>query len=902
MRQLSGAQADLLTIGDDVFIAGGPSVPCMVQAEDKATVIFMHTECQARTFLGHAGMALPGTTLETGSAVADFACTQFGDPVKSGTCCVGVDKKMAYRKTEGADFPPLMKYVFYSMLLLQYGAFIDMFFITAGVAAVVYASAEGLVDFAVPAALKTVLDPTSPVLFGMAEEELRVQVFALIVRRLVLSIALVAPLAQLVLAFAYSVLAVVNKNLVMGKIRNDKPYQMRGWFMAAWLFLFRHNVSLDSLYLWPFSETPVYTLMWRLFGAEVGKDARIARLGPPDFDCFKIGDRALIGNGVALYAHNFGSGALNFKNVVVGKDARIFGYSAILPNTEFADGTVVGAGTMCLPGKYNMGGHLQGNPARSCVRAPGGEFVHDGDNIILSEEVSVDTGDYTPPAPLRQALAETITGCGTAVRARLAGRTHAGGRYERVSREDEEDEGEEGAFLGGGFGDDMDVDIEMGVRAPAAEAAPATRTPEAWRTVVLRGADAAQVQAAAGSKLDQVPAEGNLASLPIKFASASESSACSVSVVARTAPQLHTRLEAAQRGRPSAGVSKLLRAKPRAHGPSKRPAKVALVFGGESHYLDMGRQLFETNPTFRAALTECDRLFMRHANMRILDAIYGGDADKLGEVKMANASAFCIEYGLLQVVTRDWGVRPDAILGYSVGELAAGVASGMVTVEDVAVIFGATDYEGFDRHDQGRMCVVSGPARAELDATLRRTGEAKLVVSAQYTETMFMIAGPIAAVQNAASALEARGHQAQVLSVPFAYHAPVHAVTTKPSATASVWVRPPSTPLVSCATGDLVSTEGQCPATSIGHIFDNATWFYQGVNKLQELGIDVLLDLSLKADLSYYFNMYEADRRSGMAAVSTLRAQGDDAEHMQSALAGLYIEGASVSPHSLNLL
>ena len=66
--------------------------------------------------------------------------------------------------------------------------------------------------------------------------------------------------------------------------------------------------------------------------------------------------------------------------------------------------------------------------------------------------------------------------------------------------------------------------------------------------------------------------------------------------------------------------------------------------------------------------------------------------------------------------------------------------------------------------------------------------------------------------------------------------------------------------------------------------------------------IDVMLDLSLKADLSYYFNMYEAERQSGMTSVSTLRAQGDDAEHMQGALAGLFIEGANVSPHSLNLL
>ena len=53
--------------------------------------------------------------------------------------------------------------------------------------------------------------------------------------------------------------------------------------------------------------------------------SRISRLGPPDFDCFEVGERSLIGNGVAMYAHNFGSGALSFKPVTVGKDVRIFG-------------------------------------------------------------------------------------------------------------------------------------------------------------------------------------------------------------------------------------------------------------------------------------------------------------------------------------------------------------------------------------------------------------------------------------------------------------------------------------------------------------------------------------------------------------------------------------------------
>ena len=112
------------------------------------------------------------------------------------------------------------------------------------------------------------------------------------------------------------------------------------------------------------------------------------------------------------------------------------------------------------------------------------------------------------------------------------------------------------------------------------------------------------------------------------------------------------------------------------------------------------------------------------------------------------------------------------------------------------------------------------------------------------------------------------------------------------------------------------------------------------MQQLQNLDIDVLVDVSMKADLTYYFNMYNTQVRvwsmlvwdrcigrrgegwfpmlicscthvrqpsqtqmgSSMASISTLRANGDSAEYMQAALAELHLRGVRVSPHALRAL
>src|SRR5207302_687666 len=99
--------------------------------------------------------------------------------------------------------------------------------------------------------------------------------------------------------------------------------------------------------------------------------------------------------------------------------------------------------------------------------------------------------------------------------------------------------------------------------------------------------------------------------------------------------------------------------------------KVAFVFPGQApRDPDVARRLYQTQPTFRAALDRCDDLLRAAPRPSLLD-----------RANHDRAVLFALEYALAEL-WQSWGVVPDVVLGHGVGEHVAACVSGALSLEE----------------------------------------------------------------------------------------------------------------------------------------------------------------------------------------------------------------------------
>ncbi|MEU6569480.1 type I polyketide synthase [Streptomyces parvulus] len=360
-------------------------------------------------------------------------------------------------------------------------------------------------------------------------------------------------------------------------------------------------------------------------------------------------------------------------------------------------------------------------------------------------------------------------------------------------------------------------------------------------------------------------------------------------VVADSGEEALAGLRALARGESAPGV---------VSGSSGAPGRVVWVFPGQgSQWAGMGRELLEASPVFAERITECAAALEPFIDWSLIDVLRG-DADPglMERVDVLQPASFAVMVGLA-AVWQSAGVKPDAVLGHSQGEIAAAAVSGALSLEDAARVV-ALRSQAIAGQLAGRGGMAS-VALSEDEAVGRLERWAgRVEVAAVNGPSSVVIAGDAEALDEALEALAADGIRVRRVAVDYASHTRhVEDIRdTLAETLAGVTAQAPSIPFYSTVTGEWIETAGVLDGGYWYRNLRSQVGFGPAVAALLKQGHGVFVEVSAHPVLVQPITetVYAADGDTDAMVTGSLRREDGGLRRLLTSMAELFVRGVPI--------
>ncbi|MCU1501091.1 MAG: hypothetical protein JWM12_445, partial [Ilumatobacteraceae bacterium] len=199
------------------------------------------------------------------------------------------------------------------------------------------------------------------------------------------------------------------------------------------------------------------------------------------------------------------------------------------------------------------------------------------------------------------------------------------------------------------------------------------------------------------------------------------------------------------------------------------PRRLAFVFSGQGpQWWGMGRELLATEPTFRDVVERCDELLRRQVGWSLLEELGRSESDtRLGDTEIAQPALFALQVGVA-TLWRERGFTPYAVIGHSVGEVAAAHIAGSLSLEDAVQLIAHRGRLMQAATGNGKMASVE-LAHDAVERAIAGYGD-RVAVAAINAPQATVISGQAAAVDEVVAALQREGANVRSLPVNYAFH------------------------------------------------------------------------------------------------------------------------------------
>jgi acyl transferase domain-containing protein/surfactin synthase thioesterase subunit/acyl carrier protein len=323
-------------------------------------------------------------------------------------------------------------------------------------------------------------------------------------------------------------------------------------------------------------------------------------------------------------------------------------------------------------------------------------------------------------------------------------------------------------------------------------------------------------------------------------------------------------------------------------------APIAFMFSGQgSQHPGMAAELYRTHSVFRDAIDRCHALAEPHLEHGLREVIFAGDGDDalVHRTDYTQPALFAVEYALAELL-KSWGVVPDAVIGHSLGEIAAACAADVLALEDAMRLVTARGALMHRLPGGGAMTSIMAEESAVRPLIERIAPE--ITVAAMNGPLNTVVSGDRDALKMLSEELDRQSITYRELRISNGFHSP----RTEPilddleRVAGEIKHNAPKLPLISNLTGEVMSAAPN-KAYWRRHLRE-AVRFGDGMDALAGLELRTFLEIGPHPVLLPLAQVCLGGKGKSAVWIATLNRQKSDAASISEMLAALYLAGHNI--------
>ena len=334
---------------------------------------------------------------------------------------------------------------------------------------------------------------------------------------------------------------------------------------------------------------------------------------------------------------------------------------------------------------------------------------------------------------------------------------------------------------------------------------------------------------------------------------------------------------------------------------TEQATRVVFVMSGQgTQWWGMGRELMRNEPVFRRMIEDCDRAMCPWADFSLVEELSRPEVDsQMHRTEISQSAIFAMQMALAEL-WKSWGVQPAAVVGHSVGEIAAACVAGILSLEQAAKIIVHRGRVMDDLAPIGGGMLAVGISPGEAAAVIARH-DRTVSIAAFNGPRSLTLSGLKTSLERIAEELESQGHFARFLQVTHPFH---HAMM-QPAADAlgkalsGLTPQVGSVPFFSTVTGQQLAGEF-CDAGHWASGVREPVEFASAIAAVANLGAEVWLEIGAHPALMRSMQECVAEEGAKPGILASVRREREQESLLETAmdlhLAGVVLDFGAMTP------